>query len=183
MSVSTINSATSSSVETAATNTNTVTPAQSAASPTFDVNTVPVSGIALPPFPYLDYPEKLENGYQHNNQDSNFDEVQLIAGRTCARWKEKFHGDFIHDNWDVSNRLRKNYENAIKSLGGVKVNEITPVDPAFLKLHMKTRAHSQKCIYQESEMVVKITRYICCVPTRPISGLSCRFSMMNRLLG
>jgi hypothetical protein len=59
---------TSSSVETAATNTNTVTPAQSAASPTFDVNTVPVSGIALPPFPYLDYPEKLENGYRHNNQ-------------------------------------------------------------------------------------------------------------------
>jgi len=137
MPVSTINSATSSSVETAATNGNTVTPAQSSSSSTFDINTVPVSKVMLPPFPYLDYPEKLENGYRHNNKDSDFDEVQLIAGRDIRKVEGKVSRRFYpHTTIGMSaTGSVKNYENAIKSLGGAKVNEIMPADPAFLKLH------------------------------------------------
>jgi len=103
----------------------------------FDINSVPVSSVVLPPFPYLDYPDKLDDGYKHNNQDSGFDEVQLIAGRDLRTVEGKVSRRFFPHNTIGMSAIGsvKNYENAIKSLGGVLVNDIVPADPAFRKLH------------------------------------------------
>src|SRR5471032_262369 len=108
-----------------------------AAKPGFDINSVPVSSVALPPFPYLAYPDKLDDGYKHNTQDSDFDEVQLIAGHDLRTLEGKVSRRFFPHNTIGMSAIGsvKNHENAIKSLGGVLVNDIVPADPAFRKLH------------------------------------------------
>lgn len=108
-----------------------------AAKPGFDINSVPVSSVALPPFPYLAYPDKLDDGYKHNTQDSDFDEVQLIAGHDLRTVEGKVSRRFFPHNTIGMSAIGsvKNHENAIKSLGGVLVNDIVPADPEFRKLH------------------------------------------------
>jgi hypothetical protein len=58
-------------------------PAASKPAP-FDLQSVPVSNVNLPAFPYLDYPEKLDNGYRSDKKPT-FDEVYLIAGKELRR--------------------------------------------------------------------------------------------------
>lgn len=134
MPVNTTNSA-SSSVETAATNPNTVTPAQSSASSTFDINSVSVSNIVLPPFPYVDYPTTLEKSYYGGLPTSQFDVTTVIVGSELKTVEGKVSVRYFPNNPANISAVaaQRNYENVIKALGGAKVNTITPTDPALIK--------------------------------------------------
>jgi OOP family OmpA-OmpF porin len=120
-------------------------PAVPAASPTisaaaaathtkpFDITSVPGSKAEVPPFPYLDLPKEAQGaGYHVENQDFDRtwvlagEELRTVDGRTSERW---FPLGPVHLSMLAAFR---NYETAIKSMGGVKVNTVHPIDPAFV---------------------------------------------------
>lgn len=106
--------------------------------PPFDISTVPVSRVALPPFPYLDYPEKLEGSTRENKgRGSDYDEIYLIAGRELRKVGGKINErEFFLYSVDMSQLgARKNFEHAMKALGAVQVNQLMPYDPEFEKLY------------------------------------------------
>lgn len=97
----------------------------------FDITSVPLSDAAIPPFPYLELPPNT-NGYHKAGLDFDRawvvagDELRTVEGRTSERWFPI----------DVANMSKlsafRNYETAIKSMGGVRVDTIQPLDPAFI---------------------------------------------------
>ncbi|WP_374334510.1 OmpA family protein [Leeia sp.] len=102
----------------------------------FDIQSVPVSNVALPEYPYLDYPEKLDQGYR-SDKKPQFDEVYLIAGKALRRVEGKLLvRHFPHTTVNMSAlESQRNYENLLKSLGAVKVNQLMPADAAFKRLY------------------------------------------------
>jgi outer membrane protein OmpA-like peptidoglycan-associated protein len=97
----------------------------------FDTASVPMSTAAMPPFPFLEMPPDTD-GYHKDGKD--FDrawviagnELRAVEGRTSERWfpvsvaKMSMLSAF------------RNYETAIKSMGGVRVDTVQPLDPAFI---------------------------------------------------
>lgn len=107
--------------------------AQAAQGKPFDITSVPVSNATLPPFPYLELPKETK-GFGFHDVAQDFDRAWVVAGdqlravegRTSERW---FPLNVAHLSMLAAFR---NYEAAIKSMGGVKVNTVSPVDPAFI---------------------------------------------------
>ncbi len=104
--------------------------------PPFDIQTVAVSNANLPAFPYLDYPEKLESGYR-SDKKSQFDAVYLIAGKELRRVEgQLLVRHFPHTTVSMSAlESLRNYEELIKTLGGVKVSQLMPADAEFKRLY------------------------------------------------
>lgn len=102
----------------------------------FDIQSVPVSTVKLPAYPYLDYPEKLEDGYR-TDRKPRFDEVYLVVGKELRKVEgQLFVRNFPHTTVNMSAlESQRNYENLIKSLGGVKVNQLMPADAEFKRLY------------------------------------------------
>ncbi|QYF94358.1 OmpA family protein [Massilia sp. PAMC28688] len=106
----------------------------------FDINSVPMSTATLPPFPYLDWPAKLEEG-QRNEEEQEFDGVSVIAG-TDVRPVE---GRVSRRYYSLSNAklsklaAERNYEAALKAMGAVQVNQIQMDDPKLLEAHPALR--------------------------------------------
>lgn len=109
-------------------------PASAAASvntKAFDTTSVPMSGATVPPFPYLQLPEG-SDGYHTDGKDFDRawviagDELRAVEGRTSERW---FPPGAV--NMSMLSAFR-NYEAAIKSMGGVRVDTVHPMDPAFI---------------------------------------------------
>lgn len=94
-----------------------------------DVNAVPLSTAALPPFPYLAYPPGLHEGFQWTKR-ANFDAVGIIVGKQLRTVEGQVETRrFANDDARMSQMaVRRNYEAAIKGLGGVKVNAVGPDD-------------------------------------------------------
>lgn len=99
----------------------------------FDIASVPMSSIALPPFPLLDWPRDLP-GHEYRTEQSDFDQAWVIAGDTVRgvegrvdkRW-------YYNDDAKLSGlESRRNYAAAVAALGGVKVNAIDPDNAALL---------------------------------------------------
>jgi OOP family OmpA-OmpF porin len=101
----------------------------------FDINSVPLSSVKLPPFPYLDWPSKLEEKFRAVSSDKAFDRFFVIAGRTLRPVEGRIsERQFPNDPAGLSAiGSQRNYAEAIKTLGGVKVNTIQPTDPQWVR--------------------------------------------------
>jgi outer membrane protein OmpA-like peptidoglycan-associated protein len=109
-------------------------PATPAASPgKFDISSVPMSSAALPPFPYLDWPAGLIDGHKFV-KESPFDRVYVIAGAQLLPVEGRYENRrFMNSEVQLSDlAAQRNYELAIKALGGVKVSAMAPTNPAML---------------------------------------------------
>ena len=109
-------------------------PKQVPATPPFDMQSVPLSTATLPPFPYLDWPAKLEDGYRNVLVDKQFDQAFVIVGRTLRAVEGRVERrDFPNDpiGWSAV-AAQRNYATAVKNMGGVKVNSVLPGDPDWI---------------------------------------------------
>ncbi len=111
------------STETAATETATV------AATDFNVESVPVSNAALPPFPFFKAPEGLTSAFDEKDRNIGFDRRYFIAGKKLLSVEGKVYRDMMNlSNMDTDRKyseleFHRNYENAITALGGKKINE------------------------------------------------------------
>lgn len=108
------------------------TPAQTvAAAPAaaFDISRVPVTQTALPPFPYLDWPSALPLSDRHPRVEE-FDRRYVIVGQKVVpvegriEWREISNGAAKLSAVGAE----RNYENALKAIGAVKVDAAHPSD-------------------------------------------------------
>lgn len=99
----------------------------------FDFTTVPESTATIPPFPYIDYPPTVHEAFQ-STRLSPMDEVYVILDKQLHRLEGRLRTiSFSNSDADMSAlESKRNYENAIKALGGVKVNKVEPGDKAFI---------------------------------------------------
>lgn len=105
-----------------------------AARPVFNIDSVPLSSVALPPFPYLDWPQGLVEGARFSDK-SDFDRAYVIAGDQLLAVEGRIESRrFSDDDAKLSQfASQRNYDVAIKALGGVKVSTVLPDNPAFVK--------------------------------------------------
>lgn len=93
----------------------------------FDPANVPLASAELPPFPFFDVPDGLASAYREGERDIPFDAQYFIAGSEPLL----VEGHVFRDKFKLAGDARRytelefhrNYENAIKALGGVRVNE------------------------------------------------------------
>ena len=92
----------------------------------FDPASVPDSTASLPPFPFFKSPDGLESTFDEKDKLVNFDRHFFIAGDKAVA----VEGRIFHDRFNLDGGARKysdiefrrNYENAIQTLGGKKIN-------------------------------------------------------------
>lgn len=101
-----------------------------------DVASLPLSTASLPPFPYLAYPPGLHQAFQ-NTKHANFDAVDIVVGNTLrtAEGEVETRAFAYKDAGMSAWAARRNYEAAVKAMGGVKVNTAGPNDKALLAAH------------------------------------------------
>jgi OmpA-OmpF porin, OOP family len=96
----------------------------------FSVASVPVSNIALPPFPFFKTPDGLVNNLDDKKSMANFDQHYFLAGKKLVLVEGKlYHNEINLVSADKSREyspleFHRNYENAILALGGKKISEI-----------------------------------------------------------
>jgi OOP family OmpA-OmpF porin len=97
--------------------------AQAPVTADFDVTKVPMSTAVLPPFPYLNYPDPVNEGSQFTDK-ADFDEAYVLAGKTLRKVEGRVeaHKFSLRDANLSLVAARRNYENLVKAMGGVKVN-------------------------------------------------------------
>ncbi len=102
-----------------------VTPATGGA---FDPADVPPSSVVLPPFPFFDVPDGLASAYREDERDIPFDAQYFIAGSAPVLVEGRVFRDKFRLAGDARRytelEFHRNYENAIKALGGVQVNQV-----------------------------------------------------------
>jgi len=100
----------------------------------FDPAAVPVSQARLPPFPYLDWPSGLPKS-EYRTEASDFSGAWVIAGSHLRAVEGRIEKrEFYNSDANLSELAsRRNYEVAIKALGGVKVNVVQPDHLALVK--------------------------------------------------
>jgi len=107
------------------------TPATETAAPAsteFSVESVPISTVALPPFPFFKTPEGLV--YAQDEKDSliGFDRHFFLAGKKLVPVEGKLYNNLMNlTNPDTGRKyseleFHRNYENAITALGGQKIS-------------------------------------------------------------
>ncbi|CAE6873250.1 Peptidoglycan-associated lipoprotein [Paraburkholderia aspalathi] len=104
-----------------------------ASSAKFDIGSVAMSTAELPPFPYLDWPAGLDDGHKFV-KTSEFDRIYVIAGNELRPVEGRYENrHFMNSDVKLSDlAAQRNYEAAIKALGGVKVSTMLPTNPAML---------------------------------------------------
>lgn len=106
--------------------------AAAAAPQSFDVGTVPVSTVLLPPFPFIALPKGATGTRQ---EEQAFDRVYVIAGQELRPVEGRMSRRYFA--LDVANlstlAAYRNYDTLIKSLGGVQVNTVQPGDKSFIR--------------------------------------------------
>lgn len=91
----------------------------------FSSDSVPVTTVSLPPFPFFDIPAGLTSVVGENEQTIPFDAQYFMAGDKPV----KLEGRIYHNRFNLTQdrkysdiEFHRNYENAIKALGGVKIS-------------------------------------------------------------
>lgn len=114
----------------------------------FDPGSVPESTATLPPFPFFKTPEGLISTFSEKDRNINFDRAHMIAGDRIVA----IEGRIARDQFQLTNpeqrqysaiEFHRNYENAIRDLGGVRISQTqytNPVVDAFGG-YDKVRAH------------------------------------------
>lgn len=97
----------------------------------FDPQSVPVSSAQIPPFPYVDRPKGTE-GY--HDEEKKFDRMYVIAGNELRPVEGHYQQRWFPPNVIKMSLLEafRNYDNAFRALGAVRVDQVHPGDPAFL---------------------------------------------------
>ena len=96
----------------------------------FDPSSVPVTGVALPPFPFFKDPEGLENVLQGVDAGKPFDRHWFLAGAKPVAQEGKLAYFRYPIELPPSGRpysaieFHRNYENAILSLGGQRISTV-----------------------------------------------------------
>lgn len=109
-------------------------PATAAVKP-FDLQSVPVTTKALPPFPYVAMPADLPPNEVKTDADLEFDRAYVIAGEELRRvegkvMRRKFSLSAL--KWSEL-AAHRNYETALKSLGATRVDTVHPMDEKFIE--------------------------------------------------
>lgn len=98
----------------------------------FDIEKVPLSNAVLPPFPYLEYPPGLNPAVVFTDK-KNFDSLYVVTGKQFRKVEGRVesHKFYLSDTQMSETEARRNYENLIAQMGGVKVNDAKPseLDP------------------------------------------------------
>jgi len=100
----------------------------------FSVEKIPLTSVPLPPFPLLSYPEKVPENVRRNERVIDFDEAYVVAGSTLHKVEGKIWlRRFSHSSADMSAAgIRRNYQQALEALGGVKIDGVKPTDPELV---------------------------------------------------
>lgn len=94
----------------------------------FSVESVPVSNVTLPPFPFFKTPEGLVNNFNDKDSNIGFDRHFFLAGKKLIPVEGKLYHNFMNlSNADSGRKyseieFHRNYENAITALGGKKIS-------------------------------------------------------------
>jgi len=94
----------------------------------FNVESVPVSTVSLPPFPFFKAPDGLVNNYDDKDSMIGFDRHFFLAGNKLVPVEGKLYNNFMNLSNPDSGRkyseleFHRNYENAITALGGKKIS-------------------------------------------------------------
>lgn len=110
-------------------------PAAAPAGQGFDVQSVPVSTKTPPPFPYLAAPAELGAKNVYTERDVDFDRVYVLVGEELRPvegrvMQRKF---FMHElKWSAI-AAHRNYENALKEMGAVRVDKVHPYTDPFIE--------------------------------------------------
>jgi hypothetical protein len=109
-------------------------PATAAAGKAFDLQSVPVTNKALPPFPYVSLPAELDNNHVHTERDLDFDRLNVLTGEVLHKVEgrvliRRFAMEKV--KWS-SLAAHRNYENVLTSLGATRVDALHPTNEAFL---------------------------------------------------
>ncbi|WP_178372565.1 OmpA family protein [Massilia sp. CF038] len=98
-----------------------------------DIERLPVTTTAVPAFPYIDYPSAVNKALRRTSE-SAFQSVGVIVGdkiRTVEGRRQTSNFDLVDAK--LSQELaHRDYDKAIRALGAVKVNSVTPQDPRIL---------------------------------------------------
>ena len=99
----------------------------------FDARSVPVSSATLPSFPYLDWPARLGPAFR-DEKLTEFDRGYFVAGNRLQQPEGKLsvRRYFLRDAKLSKIEAMKNYDSAIKALGGVRIDQEQPVSEAFI---------------------------------------------------
>jgi OOP family OmpA-OmpF porin len=125
------------------------TPATAAVKP-FDLQSVPVTTKALPPFPYVAMPAELKPNDMRTDSDLDFDSVYVLAGEELRRVEGKVMSrEFMLSdlNWSVL-AAHRNYEAALKALGATRVDTVHPMNEKFIERN----GGSYQAIYDKMKM-------------------------------
>ena len=92
----------------------------------FDPASVPESTATLPPPPFFKAPEGLESTFAEADKVVNFDRQYFIAGAKAVAVEGKIYRDRFNltagPRTYTDLEFRRNYENAVQALGGMKIN-------------------------------------------------------------
>ncbi len=107
-------------------------PAATAGKP-FDIASVPVSTAAVPPFPYVSMPAGTDPGAHNTTVD--FERAYVLAGTEVRKVEGKISERFASLGPLKMSPLgiHRNYEQALKALGAVRVDTVYPGDEEFIK--------------------------------------------------
>lgn len=100
----------------------------------FSVEEVPLTNAALPPFPLFSYPDKVPDNVKGKERKIDFDEAYVVAGSTLHKVEGRISlRNFSHSAAGMSAlAVRRNYQQAVEDLGGVKVDQVKPTDPQLV---------------------------------------------------
>jgi outer membrane protein OmpA-like peptidoglycan-associated protein len=101
------------------------------------------SASTLPPFPYIDWPQGLDPFYGRKKA-ADFDSVYVITGKEVRAVEGRLEvRDFANRHANLSAlAIKRNYENLIKKLGGVKANSVEPDFASWDKLKVPSTGYS-----------------------------------------
>ncbi len=94
----------------------------------FSVESVPITTVSLPPFPFFKAPDGLVNNYDDKDSMIGFDRHFFLAGDKLVPVEGKLYNNFMNLTNPDSGRkyseleFHRNYENAITALGGKKIS-------------------------------------------------------------
>ncbi|MES2317834.1 MAG: hypothetical protein V4631_10105 [Pseudomonadota bacterium] len=111
-----------------------------------DLSKFAQSSALLPPFPYFQYPASISPGFRFGSDHALFDQTAVIVGKQLYLIEGRYQilAFPTKDAGLTRDSALAHYSQAIKAMGAVKVNDITPDDPAFQAAHADTSAQLDK---------------------------------------
>lgn len=136
----------------------------------FDIQSVPVSTAKIPAFPFIQMPA----GNDYHKEETTFDRVYVLAGDQLKPVEGHLFEAFPPTDKMSALEAYRNYDHAIRELGAVPVNKVSPNDDAFIARNggdwnaLFKRMHIEKMPDDLPEDVPGFTQYLLRTPDRNI---------------